>query len=165
MARSLTGRADERAPRKPSGCGGRAVRSARHDRAPRASSGPRRSDMSEWNYETPKTVFLDQDRRGPVDDTSIACPQCGSHQVYASRRGWNILTGIFGMSAVVITCLKCGYRFKPGNGRDAMRERHVRWPGVQPAASQPAREIARPCILEISVWPDQHRAHCCPPGL
>lgn len=47
----------------------------------------------------------------------IKCPKCGSTQVHAGKRGWNIWTGAIGSSKIVITCLKCGHKFKPGEGK------------------------------------------------
>jgi DNA-directed RNA polymerase subunit M/transcription elongation factor TFIIS len=44
----------------------------------------------------------------------VRCPKCKSEQIHAEKRGWNVLTGFIGSGAVVITCLKCGHRFKPG---------------------------------------------------
>ena len=42
------------------------------------------------------------------------CPKCGSTDISAGKRGWKITTGILGSSKVIITCLKCGNKFKPG---------------------------------------------------
>ena len=52
-----------------------------------------------------------------TDDSEIHCPKCGSTQVHADQRGWSIATGFIGSGKVVLTCLKCGYRFRPGQTR------------------------------------------------
>ena len=46
----------------------------------------------------------------------IKCPKCKSTQVHAGKRGWNLMTGLLGSGAVIMTCLKCGHKFKPGQG-------------------------------------------------
>lgn len=48
-----------------------------------------------------------------VDDDKITCPLCGSSQVHSGARGYNILTGFLGSSKIKLTCLKCGYSWKP----------------------------------------------------
>jgi hypothetical protein len=47
---------------------------------------------------------------------NVRCPKCGAATVHAEKRGWNIWVGFIGSGAIVITCLKCGHRFKPGEG-------------------------------------------------
>jgi hypothetical protein len=49
-------------------------------------------------------------------DDKVACPRCGSTQIHAEKRGWNLWTGFIGSGSVVLTCLKCSHRFKPGEG-------------------------------------------------
>ncbi len=44
----------------------------------------------------------------------IRCPKCKSTQVHAEKRGWKLTTGFLGSSNMVITCLKCGNKFNPG---------------------------------------------------
>jgi ribosomal protein S27E len=46
----------------------------------------------------------------------IRCPKCKSTQLHAGKRGWNMMTGLIGSSTVMITCLSCGKKFKPGEG-------------------------------------------------
>lgn len=48
----------------------------------------------------------------PAD--AILCPRCGSQQLHAEKRGWTAKTGFFGSSTIILTCLKCGYQFRPG---------------------------------------------------
>lgn len=44
----------------------------------------------------------------------IACAKCGSHDLSANNKGWSPLTGMIGSGEVLITCLKCGHKFRPG---------------------------------------------------
>lgn len=45
----------------------------------------------------------------------IQCIRCGSTQLHSGARGYSFWRGgIFGSSQVIITCLKCGQKFKPG---------------------------------------------------
>lgn len=48
-------------------------------------------------------------------DESVKCPKCGSTQLHADKRGWNMTTGFIGSGKIFITCLKCGKKFKPGD--------------------------------------------------
>ena len=52
-----------------------------------------------------------------ADETPVTCPKCGSTQIHAEKRGWNLLTGFIGSGQIVLTCLKCGHKFKPGQPR------------------------------------------------
>lgn len=62
----------------------------------------------------------------------ITCPRCGSSQITANKKGFSgkkavagailtggigILAGTLGSNKVILTCLACGHRFKPGEGR------------------------------------------------
>ena len=62
----------------------------------------------------------------------LSCPKCGSSQITANKKGFSgkkaiigdilvgpigLVAGTFGSSKVLITCLACGHRFKPGAGR------------------------------------------------
>jgi predicted Zn-ribbon and HTH transcriptional regulator len=47
---------------------------------------------------------------------AVKCPKCKSSQVHAEKRGWSILVGAIGANKIVLTCLKCGHKFKPGQG-------------------------------------------------
>lgn len=51
-----------------------------------------------------------------TDDEAVKCPKCGSTQVHAEKRGWSAMTGFIGSGKIVLTCLKCGNKFKPGEG-------------------------------------------------
>lgn len=61
----------------------------------------------------------------------IRCPKCGSNQLTANKNGFSgkkaiagavltggigLLAGTIGSKKIVITCLGCGYQFKPGEG-------------------------------------------------
>ena len=48
------------------------------------------------------------------DKDIICCPQCGSTEYHAGARGFSIVTGFIGSGKTVLTCLKCGHRWKPG---------------------------------------------------
>lgn len=49
------------------------------------------------------------------DNSPVQCPICRSTQIATSQRGWNITSGFIGSNKIMITCLKCGHRFKPGD--------------------------------------------------
>ena len=49
-------------------------------------------------------------------EDEVKCPNCGSTQVHAEKRGWSIWTGFLGSGKILITCLKCGHKFSPGEG-------------------------------------------------
>lgn len=44
----------------------------------------------------------------------VRCPQCGSTEYHAGARGFSLVTGFIGSGKTVLTCLKCGHRWKPG---------------------------------------------------
>lgn len=48
------------------------------------------------------------------DTNIICCPQCGSTEYHAGARGFSIVTGFIGSGKTVLTCLRCGHRWKPG---------------------------------------------------
>lgn len=48
------------------------------------------------------------------DKTIICCPKCGSTEYHAGARGFSLVTGFIGSGKTVLTCLKCGHRWKPG---------------------------------------------------
>lgn len=43
----------------------------------------------------------------------IVCPHCGSTQVHAEKRGWNLSMGFLGSSRIMLTCLSCGWNWAP----------------------------------------------------
>lgn len=45
------------------------------------------------------------------------CLRCGSVNIHAEKRGWNLATGLLRSGDIMLTCLKCGYRFRPGQQR------------------------------------------------
>ncbi|MDR3705781.1 MAG: hypothetical protein P4L28_07760 [Paludibacteraceae bacterium] len=62
-------------------------------------------------------------------ENEIKCPRCGSNQITANKKGFNagnaivgdlllgdigLLAGTAGKNKVIITCLKCGKQFNPG---------------------------------------------------
>lgn len=51
----------------------------------------------------------------PIKDKDIiCCPKCGSTEYHAGARGFSLVTGFIGSGKMVLTCLKCGHRWKPG---------------------------------------------------
>lgn len=50
----------------------------------------------------------------PVEE-AVRCPKCGSSQIHAERRGWRASTGFIGSSKIILTCLRCGHRSRPGD--------------------------------------------------
>ena len=59
----------------------------------------------------------------------MKCPKCGSNSLHSEKRGYNAVKGVLGMLTIgglllgfhgsrkiEITCLSCGYKFKPGEG-------------------------------------------------
>lgn len=46
----------------------------------------------------------------------VLCPKCGCSKIHAEKRGYTWLTGFIGSGRIVVTCLKCGHKFKPGEG-------------------------------------------------
>ena len=48
-------------------------------------------------------------------DAAVTCPKCGSTQVHAEKRGWDLSTGFLGSSKTYITCMQCGNRFRPAD--------------------------------------------------
>jgi hypothetical protein len=51
-----------------------------------------------------------------MDEEKVKCRKSGSTQVHAEKRGWSPWTGMIGSGKIVLTCLKCGNKFKPGEG-------------------------------------------------
>lgn len=49
-----------------------------------------------------------------MDKNVICCPKCGSTKYHAGARGFGLVTGFIGSGKTVLTCLKCGHRWKPG---------------------------------------------------
>jgi len=73
--------------------------------------------------------------------TTVVCPSCKSTDIHAEKRGWNLLTGFIGSGKIVITCLSCGERFKPGEG----------WTEQQPAAPASDQAIGWAVLLGVVV--------------
>ena len=53
-------------------------------------------------------------KRSETTEVEIICPKCGSTAIHAGPRGYSLLTGIIGSGKTIITCLHCGYKWKPG---------------------------------------------------
>lgn len=56
-----------------------------------------------------KERIKEMDREG-----TAYCPKCYSTNLSANKRGWKMTTGFIGSGKVIVTCLKCGHKFKPG---------------------------------------------------
>lgn len=65
-------------------------------------------------------------RRADAREQGIAsCPRCGSTSLSVNKQGYGAgkailfgpLAGTIGMNKLRITCLNCGYKYKPGKGR------------------------------------------------
>jgi hypothetical protein len=54
-----------------------------------------------------------------LSENEVKCPKCGSTQIHAEKRGWSFLTGMIGSGNIVLTCLNCNNKFKPGEGVQA----------------------------------------------
>lgn len=44
----------------------------------------------------------------------VYCPKCLSTDVSANKRGWKLSTGLIGRNKIMVTCLKCGNKWKAG---------------------------------------------------
>lgn len=60
-----------------------------------------------------------------MEEEKIKCPKCQSTQISAGKRGWKMTTGFIGSSNTVITCLKCGLEFKPGNDYQSLQQKKI----------------------------------------
>lgn len=49
------------------------------------------------------------------DKDKICCPKCGSLEYHTGSRGYSLFAGFIGSGKVVMTCLRCGNRWKPNN--------------------------------------------------
>lgn len=71
-------------------------------------------------------------------ENNIKCPKCGSTQLTTDKKGFSgrkavagavltggigLLAGTIGSKKVIITCLKCGNKFKPGEDLDSNRKK------------------------------------------
>ena len=76
---------------------------------------------------------------------SVVCPRCGSDQLAANKRGWNVskavvgglLLGPFGLAlgakdrnAVLVTCLACGNTWRAGHPNSFTRSNPKASPDV-----------------------------------
>jgi len=64
-------------------------------------------------------------------DDDIRCPKCGSAKIHAEKRGYSMWSGLIGSGKIVITCLKCAHKFKPGEGAAAAIPAAIETPKVE----------------------------------
>lgn len=50
------------------------------------------------------------------NNEDVRCPKCKSAKIHAEKRGYSIWVGFIGSGQIVVTCLACGHKFKPGQG-------------------------------------------------
>jgi len=50
-----------------------------------------------------------------ISADQLKCPRCGSTQIHAEKRGWRLTTGFIGSGKIMISCLNCGRKGKPGS--------------------------------------------------
>lgn len=67
-----------------------------------------------------------------MSDDAVACPKCFSTNLTTGTKGVSITKaliflplGLKGRKDVVITCLKCGHRFSPGEGASRVPQRGI----------------------------------------
>jgi DNA-directed RNA polymerase subunit M/transcription elongation factor TFIIS len=66
--------------------------------------------------QTAKSITRKTSDEDEEDDDTILCPECESRHIHAEKRGWSFWFGLIGSGTIVLTCLKCGHRFYPGEG-------------------------------------------------
>lgn len=102
------------------------------------------------------------------ENTEIRCPKCNSNQLTANKKGFSgtkavggalltggigLLAGTLGSNKVIITCLACGHKFKPGQGKVVTVSQIQNQPSVDTTQQSASTNIADPIdqrILEIS---------------
>ena len=47
------------------------------------------------------------------DKDKICCPKCGSLEYHTGAKGYGLFRGFIGSGQIIMTCLKCGNRWKP----------------------------------------------------
>jgi hypothetical protein len=85
------------------------------------------------NVDLPKQSIVSQQSNPPASvsvdaEVSIRCPKCGSGQIAANKKGFNVgqalvggvltlgigvAAGLWGSNEIRVNCLKCGHRWKP----------------------------------------------------
>jgi DNA-directed RNA polymerase subunit RPC12/RpoP len=52
----------------------------------------------------------------PTREAQVHCPRCGATAITTGQKGWTLLTGPLFSGTVVLVCMACGKRFRPGAG-------------------------------------------------
>jgi DNA-directed RNA polymerase subunit RPC12/RpoP len=83
------------------------------------------------------------------EEEKIKCPKCGSTQLSANKKGWSLGTGAIGMNKVLITCLKCGKKFRPGEDMEAQQKKKEE---QAKAMKKPGFWIFFIILISLFVW-------------
>jgi rubredoxin len=88
----------------------------------------------------------------------IHCPKCNSTQIVANKKGFSgkkavagailtggigILAGTLGSDKIIITCLACGHKFKPGEGKTETIPDDISTPVVSSVSKEYIEKIER----------------------
>lgn len=98
--------------------------------------------------------------------TEIRCPKCSSNQLTSNKKGFSgtkavggalltggigLLAGTIGSNKIIITCLACGNKFKPGEGKVVTISQNFSNPHtIQQSVSENVTDQIDLRILEIS---------------
>ena len=80
---------------------------------------------------------------------NIKCPRCGSEQISANKKGWSLTTGLIGSNKIIITCLKCGKQFRPGQDMIAQQEKQRQ---KNEAMKSPTFWIFFVALMMLFIW-------------
>jgi len=75
-----------------------------------------------------------------TEPSKIACPKCGSDQLYAGKKGFSgkkavagavltggigLLAGTIGSNKIVLICLNCSHQWRPGQSNQSIKRKFV----------------------------------------
>jgi hypothetical protein len=83
---------------------------------PRCGKGVRQIDPKCWNCNYDFRKGKPKVGRIDASQEAVHCPNCWSTSIHAEKRGWKWTTGFIGSGKIIVTCLSCGHKFKPGRG-------------------------------------------------